>query len=54
MRENWVLFDEQFKFVWSSSGAEPVESSGVVKEFNKTGMPVDKNGYLYIVASPGQ
>ncbi|MET0465658.1 MAG: DUF6443 domain-containing protein [Chitinophagaceae bacterium] len=48
---NWVLFDEQFKFVGSSSGAEPVESSGVVKEFNITCMPVDKNGYLYIYVS---
>jgi RHS repeat-associated protein len=48
---NWVLFDEQFKFVESSSGAEAVESSGVVKEFNKTNMPVNKNGYLYIYVS---
>ncbi|MET0462884.1 MAG: hypothetical protein ABW007_07010, partial [Chitinophagaceae bacterium] len=28
---NWMLFDEQFKFVESSSGADVVEASGVVK-----------------------
>ncbi|PZR23863.1 MAG: hypothetical protein DI535_23135 [Citrobacter freundii] len=48
---NWVLFDEQFRFVSSSSGAEAVDASGVFKTFNKTNMPVAKNGYLYIYVS---
>ncbi|PZR29022.1 MAG: hypothetical protein DI535_04205 [Citrobacter freundii] len=48
---NWILFDEQFKYVGSSSGAEAVEASGVFKTFNKTNMPVEKNGYLYIYVS---
>lgn len=48
---SWVLFDEQFKYVSGSSGAEAVEASGVFKTFNKTNMPVDKNGYLYIYVS---
>jgi len=48
---NWVLFDEQFKFVAANSGAEAVGTSGEFKEFNKPNMPVDKNGYLYIYVS---
>ncbi|PZR25245.1 MAG: hypothetical protein DI535_18985 [Citrobacter freundii] len=48
---NWILFDEQFKYVGSSSGAEAVDGSGVFKTFNKTNMPVEKNGYLYIYVS---
>jgi RHS repeat-associated protein len=49
---NWILFDEQFKYVDNgNSGAEAVEASGVVKPFNKTDMPVDRNGYLYIYTS---
>ena len=49
---NWILFDEQFKYVDNgNSGAEPVEASGIVKPFNKTDMPVDRNGYLYIYTS---
>ncbi|OJV99947.1 MAG: hypothetical protein BGO52_02420 [Sphingobacteriales bacterium 44-61] len=46
------MFDEQFNYVDNgNSGAEPVEASGVVKPFNKTDMPVDRNGYLYIYTS---
>jgi len=49
---NWVLFDEQFRYVDNgNSGAEAVEASGVVKQFNKPNMPVDRNGYLYIYTS---
>lgn len=49
---NWVLFDEQFKYVDNgNSGAEAVGASGSVKPFNKTDMPVDRNGYLYIYTS---
>ena len=49
---NWVLFDEQFKYVGNgNSGAEPVEVSGVVRQFNQTDMPVERNGYLYIYTS---
>ncbi|TXJ25029.1 MAG: hypothetical protein E6Q24_14920 [Chitinophagaceae bacterium] len=49
---NWILFDEQFKYIGNgNSGAEPVGNSGVVQPFNKTDMPVDRNGYLYIYTS---
>ncbi|MGN6293479.1 MAG: DUF6443 domain-containing protein [Chitinophagaceae bacterium] len=49
---NWILFDEQFKYVGNGqSGAEAVEASGVVKQFNRPGLPVNQNGYLYIYTS---
>jgi RHS repeat-associated protein len=49
---NWILFDEQFKYVGNgNSGAEVVEASGIVKHFSKPDMPVNQNGYLYIYTS---
>jgi len=49
---NWILFDEQFKYIGNgNSGAEPVGNSGVVQPFNKSDMPVNQNGYLYIYTS---
>jgi RHS repeat-associated protein len=49
---NWVLFDEQFKYIGNgNSGAEAVEASGIVKHFSKPDMPVNQNGYLYIYTS---
>ncbi|HEX2847229.1 MAG TPA: RHS repeat-associated core domain-containing protein, partial [Chitinophagaceae bacterium] len=49
---NWILFDEQFKYVGNGqSGAEAVEASGIVKQFSKLGLPVNQNGYLYIYTS---
>jgi RHS repeat-associated protein len=48
---NWILFDEQFKLVSSSSGFEQVGSDEEFKEHVKNNMPIDKNGYLYIYVS---
>ena len=49
---NWVLFDEQFKYVGNgNSGADVVEASGIVKHFSRPDMPVNQNGYLYIYTS---
>jgi RHS repeat-associated protein len=56
---NWILFDEQFNFVSSSSGAEQVPAETAfgaapnqhVYGHIKTGLPVDKNGYLYVYVS---
>ena len=57
---NWILLDDQFNLVSSSSGFEavPDESvygntgpSPVVYWHRKTDMPVDKSGYLYIYTS---
>ncbi|MFI5185587.1 MAG: DUF6443 domain-containing protein [Chitinophagales bacterium] len=48
---NWVLFDEQFKYVGSCSGFDQV---GVDQEFKihiKNSLPISKNGYLYVYAS---
>lgn len=48
---NWVLFDEQFKYVGSSSGFEQVGADDEFKIHLKNDLPVDKNGYLYIYVS---
>lgn len=56
---NWILFDEQFNMVASSSGFEQVPEESVYsntttpKVYNhvKTNLPVHKNGYLYIYVS---
>jgi RHS repeat-associated protein len=56
---NWILFDEQFNFVSSSSGAEqvPAESfygiapNNQVKQHVQTDLPINKSGYLYVYVS---
>jgi RHS repeat-associated protein len=48
---NWVLFDEQFKYVSSSSGFEQVGSDQEFKVHTPGNMLVNKNGYLYIYVS---
>lgn len=48
---NWILFDEQFKFVSSSSGAEQVGANEEFKTHLFTDLPINKNGYLYVYVS---
>jgi RHS repeat-associated protein len=56
---NWILFDEQFNFVQSSSGAEQVPGESYygtapnnqVKQHILTDLPINKSGYLYIYVS---
>lgn len=48
---NWILFDEQMKYVSKGSGFEAVGGSGELKEHTKTNMPVTKSGYLYVYVS---
>jgi len=57
---NWVLFDEQFQYVASSSGFEQVpdetyynNTTSTPRNYShtKTSLPVTKNGYLYIYVS---
>ena len=51
---NWVLFDEQFRLVGSSSGSEQVSTingQSTVNVHTRTNMPISKSGYLYIYVS---
>jgi RHS repeat-associated protein len=48
---NWVLLDEQFKIVNSSTGFEQVGADTEFKTFVKTGLPISQNGYLYVYTS---
>ncbi len=50
---NWVLLDEQFKYVSSypQSGAIQVGSADALNTLATTGIPISKNGYLYVWVS---
>jgi RHS repeat-associated protein len=48
---NWIMFDEQFKLVSSNSGFEQVGESLDYTTHTQTGLPVTKNGYVYIYVS---
>ncbi len=48
---NWILLDEQFKYVSEGSGVEQVGGDQVFTQHVKPDMPVTKNGYLYVYVS---
>jgi len=48
---NWILFDEQFKYVANSSNARQVAGDGEFKELIEDELPMHKSGYLYIYVS---
>jgi RHS repeat-associated protein len=48
---NWVLFDEQFNLVRSTSSFERVSAAGIIEPHARTGMPITQSGYLYIYVS---
>lgn len=48
---NWILFDDRFKYVANGSGFEQVGADNTLTQHNRTYMPVNKNGYLYIYVS---
>lgn len=50
---NWILLDEQFKYVTTGgqSGALPVEGAGQVLPLIKPEFTITKSGYLYIYVS---
>jgi RHS repeat-associated protein len=48
---NWVLFDEQLKYVSSSSGFDQVGSDQQFKVHLLSDLPIHKSGYLYVYVS---
>ena len=48
---NWILFDEQFNYVSSSSGFEAVGGNDSYTAHTQSNLPVTKNGFLYIYTS---
>jgi RHS repeat-associated protein len=48
---NWLLLDEQMKYVEASSGAIPVSIPNEVKPISQGAIPMTKNGFLYIYVS---
>ncbi|MCO5285440.1 MAG: RHS repeat-associated core domain-containing protein [Chitinophagaceae bacterium] len=48
---NWVLLDEQFKFVQDGSSAEQVGNDQEFKVHVKNDLSVTKSGYLYVFVS---
>ncbi|WP_315815921.1 RHS repeat domain-containing protein [Paraflavitalea speifideaquila] len=48
---NWILLDEQLKYVAASSGALPVGGANAVLPLAQSAIPMTKNGFLYIYVS---
>ncbi|MBX3241946.1 MAG: hypothetical protein KIT80_13240 [Chitinophagaceae bacterium] len=48
---NWILLDEQFKYVSTGSNFEQVGTDNVLKVHTKQDLPITKNGYLYVYVS---
>ncbi|MFT3677218.1 MAG: hypothetical protein QM781_15080 [Chitinophagaceae bacterium] len=49
---NWILFDEQFKYVAASSGFEQVGADNTLTTHTPAAINISKGGYLYIYACP--
>jgi RHS repeat-associated protein len=48
---NWILFDEQFQYVASSSGFDQVGGDEVFKELGVSDLEMAKSGYLFVYLS---
>ena len=48
---NWILFDNQFKYVASNSGVQQVLPGGSAQVLSAALQTISKNGYLYVYVS---
>lgn len=48
---NWIVFDERFNYVAGSSGYEQVGGVEQYSTHSRTGLPIDKSGYLFVYVS---
>jgi hypothetical protein len=48
---NWILLDERFNYVSSSSGFEQVVDLEALTTHTWTNLPVNKSGYIYVYVS---
>jgi RHS repeat-associated protein len=48
---NWILLDEQYNYVSTSSSAIPIGNADVLITLAQTGIPMTRNGFLYIYVS---
>jgi RHS repeat-associated protein len=48
---NWILLDDQFNYVSSSSSFEQVGGSQQFSTHIRNNLPIDKSGYLYVYVS---
>jgi len=48
---NWVLLDNQFNYVASSSGFQQVGADGTLTPVTLANLPINSSGYLYIYTS---
>ncbi|NML21313.1 hypothetical protein HHL16_10540 [Pseudoflavitalea sp. G-6-1-2] len=48
---NWILLDEQMKYVSTGSGAQPVGNADVLTSLAPATLNIAKNGFLYIYVS---
>ncbi len=48
---NWILLDEQFKYIESGSGASQVDANEIFKTHLHNDIEMSKSGYLYVFVS---
>jgi RHS repeat-associated protein len=48
---NWILLDDQLQYTGTCSGAIPVTGPDILYPLAQSGIPITKNGFLYIYVS---